>query len=67
MELTIVNPHPKYPRVGLIEPPPTGYLLLAAVVEPTVGRTPFPRGGSRKAACWPSSRRWRPASNGSRP
>jgi hypothetical protein len=50
MELTIVNPHPKYPRVGLIEPPPTGYLLLAAVVEPTVGRTPFPRGGSRKTA-----------------
>ena len=50
MELTIVNPHPKYPRVGLIEPPPTGYLLLAAVVEPTIGRTPFPRGGSRKAA-----------------
>ena len=29
MELTIVNPHPKYPRVGLIEPLPTGYLLLA--------------------------------------
>jgi hypothetical protein len=50
MELTIVNPHPKYSRVGLIEPPPTGYLLLAAVVEPTVGRTPFPRGGPRKAA-----------------
>lgn len=50
MELTIVNPHPKYPRVGLIEPPPTGYLLLAAVVEPTIGRTPFPRGGSRKTA-----------------
>jgi hypothetical protein len=50
MELTIVNPHPKYPRVGLIEPPPTGYLLLAAVVEPTVGRTPFPRRGPRKAA-----------------
>lgn len=50
MELTIVNSHPKYPRVGLIDPPPTGYLLLAAVVEPTVGRTPFPRGGPRKAA-----------------
>lgn len=47
MELTIVNPHPKYPRVGLIEAPPTGYLLLGAVVEPTLGRTPFPRGGSR--------------------
>ena len=28
MELTIVNPHPKYPRVGLMEPLPTGYLLL---------------------------------------
>lgn len=50
MELTIVNPHPKYPRVGLTDPPPTGYLLLAGVVEPTVGRTPFPRGGPRKAA-----------------
>jgi hypothetical protein len=50
MELTIVNPHPKYPRVGLIEPPPAGYLLLAASVEPTVGRTPFPRRGPRKAA-----------------
>ena len=50
MELTIVNPHPKYPRVGLIESPPTGYLLLAAVVEPTVGRTPFPRRSPRKAA-----------------
>jgi hypothetical protein len=49
MELTIVNPHPKYPRVGLIDPPPTGYLLLAAVVEPTAGRTPLPRRGSRKA------------------
>lgn len=50
MELTIVNPRPKYPRVGLIDPPPTGYLLLAAVVEPTLGRTPLPRRGSRKAA-----------------
>jgi hypothetical protein len=49
MELTIVNPHPKY-RVELTDPPPTGYLLLAAVVEPTVGRTPFPRGGPRKTA-----------------
>ena len=51
MELTIVNPHPKYPRVaGLIESPPTGYLLLAAVVWLTVGRTPFPRRSPRKAA-----------------
>lgn len=50
MELTIVNPQPKYPQVGLIEPPPTGYLLLAAVVEPTIGRTPFPRRSPRKTA-----------------
>src|SRR6195256_4577003 len=50
MELTIVNPDPKYPRVRLTDPPPTGYLLLAAVVEPPVGRPPFPRGGPRKAA-----------------
>jgi hypothetical protein len=50
MELTIVNPHPKYSRVGLSEPPATGYLLLAAVVEPPLGRTPLPRRGPRKAA-----------------
>lgn len=50
MELTIVNPHPKYPRVGLIEPPATDYLFLAAQVEPAFGRTPFPRGSARKAA-----------------
>ena len=50
MELTIVNPHPKYSSVGLIEPPATGYLLLAAVVEPALGQTPFPRRGPRKAA-----------------
>lgn len=49
MELTIVNPHPKYPRVGLRQPPPTGYLHLAAVVEPTWGRTPFPRHSPAKA------------------
>jgi hypothetical protein len=50
MELTIVNPQPKYSRVRLMEPPPTGYLLLAAVVEPTIGRTPFPRRSPRKTA-----------------
>jgi hypothetical protein len=50
MELTIVNPNPKYARVGLMEPPPTGYLLLAAAVEPALGRTPFPRRTPRKAA-----------------
>jgi hypothetical protein len=50
MELTIVNPNPKYARVRLMEPPPTGYLLVAAVVEPALGRTPFPRRSARKAA-----------------
>ncbi len=50
MELTIVNPHAKYAHVRLIEPPATGYLLLAAVAEPAAGRTPFPRRGPRKAA-----------------
>ena len=34
MELTIVNPHAKYAHVRLIEPPATGYLLLAAVAAP---------------------------------
>jgi hypothetical protein len=50
MELTIVNPQPKYSRIRLVEPPPTGYVLLAAVVEPTIGRTPFPRRSPRKTA-----------------
>jgi hypothetical protein len=50
MELTLVNPDPKYQRVGLMEPAPAGYLHLAAVIEPTIGRTPFPRGGPRKTA-----------------
>jgi hypothetical protein len=50
MELKIINPRPEYRPVALIDPPPAGYLLLAAVVEPAAGRTPFPRGGSRKAS-----------------
>lgn len=29
MEPTIVNPHPSYPRVGMMEPPLTECLLLA--------------------------------------
>ena len=50
VELTIVNPNPKYARVRLIDPPPTGYLLLGAVVEPALRRTPFPRRSPQKAA-----------------
>lgn len=34
--------------MGLVEPPPTGYLHLAAVIEPPLGQTPFPRGSQRK-------------------
>jgi hypothetical protein len=34
MELQIVSPDPKYPRVKLIEPTTLGYLHIAAVVSP---------------------------------
>jgi hypothetical protein len=50
MELTIVNPDPRYRRAELIEPPPAGYLLLAAEVAAPVGRTPLRRRSPRKAA-----------------
>ncbi|MDH6111511.1 hypothetical protein P3T36_004665 [Kitasatospora sp. MAP12-15] len=50
MELRIVNPRPEYAPPSFAEPPATGYLHLAAAVEPTLGRTPFPRAGARKAA-----------------
>lgn len=50
MALNIVNPRPEYDRVALADPPPTGYIHLAAVVEATRGRTPFPRGSARKSA-----------------
>ncbi|MFI6684035.1 hypothetical protein [Streptomyces sp. NPDC050485] len=49
MELRIVNPRPEYAPPPFTEPPATGYLHLAAAVEPTLGPTPFPRGGPRKA------------------
>jgi hypothetical protein len=42
MNLRIVNPQPKYPPVQLIEPPPLGYILVAAAVDPPRGRVPFP-------------------------
>ncbi|MEY9942958.1 hypothetical protein [Kitasatospora sp. GAS1066B] len=50
MELRIVNPRREYAPPSFLEPPPTGYLHLAAAVEPARGRTPFPGGGTRKAA-----------------
>ena len=50
MELTIVNPDPRYRRAELMEPPPAGYLLLAAEIAAPVGRTPLRRRSPRKAA-----------------
>jgi hypothetical protein len=46
--MPIVNPSAKYDDLALHSPPPTGYLHLAAVIEPTLGRTPFPRRSPRK-------------------
>jgi hypothetical protein len=39
----------KYPRVQLIEPPPLGYIHVAAAVDPPPGRAPFPGRSERKA------------------
>jgi hypothetical protein len=50
MDLRIVNPRQEYAPPPFEEAPATGYLHLAAAVGQTLGRTPFPRGGSRKAA-----------------
>jgi hypothetical protein len=50
MALRIVNPHPNYPPVKLIEPPSLGYLHVAAVVDPPRGRIPFPGKSPQKAA-----------------
>lgn len=40
MDLRIVNPQPKYPPVKLLEPPPLGYIHVAAAVRPPAGRIP---------------------------
>jgi len=50
MDLEIVNPQPKYQKVTLIEPPPLGYIHVAAAVDPPRGRTPFPGKNPQKAA-----------------
>ena len=50
MDLTLAYPDPRYPRAALIEPPATGYLLLAAVVAPAIGQTPLRRRSPRKTA-----------------
>ena len=46
MELTIVNPQPKYPRVGLIEPPPC--TARASLCRPGAKMTPDESGGMRR-------------------
>jgi hypothetical protein len=50
MDLEIVNPQPKYAKVTLIQPPPLGYLHVAAAVDPPRWRTPFPARSPQKAA-----------------
>jgi hypothetical protein len=48
VDFTLVNPQPKYQPVKLIEPPPLGYIHLAAVVAPPAGRIPRPGSSPRK-------------------
>ena len=48
MQLQIVGGRPRFPRAQLVDPPPRGYVHLAAVVEPPAGRAPFVRTGERK-------------------
>jgi len=50
MELTIVNPQPKYQPAALMQPPALVYIHVAAVVAPPAGRTPFPGRSEQKAA-----------------
>jgi GNAT superfamily N-acetyltransferase len=50
MELKIVNSRPKYRPVRLADPPPLGYLHIAAAVEPPAGRAPLPGSSAQKAA-----------------
>lgn len=49
MDLKIVNPKPRYGRVQLMEPPPLGYIHVAAAVEPPA-RGPLPGRSPEKRA-----------------
>jgi hypothetical protein len=49
MDLKIVNPKPRYGRVRLMEPPPLGYIQVAAAVEPPT-RGPLPGLSANKRA-----------------
>jgi hypothetical protein len=50
VDFTLVNPQPKYQPVKLIEPPPLGYVHVAAAVEPPAGRIPRPGSSPGKKA-----------------
>lgn len=51
MRPEIVNPRPKYSRVPLIEPPQSGYIHIAAAVEPPrQPGPPFPGRSARRQA-----------------
>ncbi|MGH3319750.1 MAG: hypothetical protein ACRDN9_06125 [Streptosporangiaceae bacterium] len=51
MEFTLVNPQVKYQRVPLIDPPETGYIHVAAAVEPPrQPGPPFPGRSAEKKA-----------------
>jgi hypothetical protein len=50
MQLQILGARARFPRAHLVDPPPRGYLHLAAVVEPPAGRAPFARTSQKKAA-----------------
>ena len=50
MDLKLVNPQAKYAKVTLIDPPPLGYIHLAAAVDPPSGPTAIPGKSPRKAA-----------------
>ena len=50
MDLKLVNPQAKYAKITLIDPPPLGYIHLAAAVDPPPGPTPIPGRSRRKAA-----------------
>ncbi|MEU9040939.1 MULTISPECIES: hypothetical protein [unclassified Kitasatospora] len=49
MQFELLNPNPKYPRARLADPPPYGYLHLAAAVAPPTG-PPFVRADPARSA-----------------
>jgi hypothetical protein len=50
VEPRIADARPEYAPPPFAQAPTSGYIHLAAAVEPPRGRTPFPRGGPRRAS-----------------